>query len=244
MKIAGVPAHLVRNVLRKCEHVDQGEIARGCKIQESHAVEVIRELLSGGYIKHDEGWSEYIHKQFNCNYASYAKTRKASTLENASAVSKMPRKRGDKIIADLLTRVREINANTDYLFRIPTLIVYGSYARSSEFISDVDIAYELQPKWERGTGEFERLSNERIRLARTNGRRFGNIVEELYWPEKEVLLHLKKRVTNLSIHPLDDFVAIAKERDSRFAYKVLLGDPTKVADQIEAGIAQNAPRQL
>lgn len=234
IKIAGVPAHLVRNVLRKCEHVDQDEIARGCKIPESQGAEVILELLREGYIKHDEEWSEYIRREFNCNYASYAKTRKAATLENASAVSKMPRKRGDRIIADLLKRVREINANRDYLFQIPTLIVYGSYVRGEEFISDVDIAFDLRPKWERGTDQYKEVFDQRIRLARVNGRRFGNIVEELYWPEKEVLLHLKRRVANLSIHRVDDFFAIAKERDSRFAYKVLLGDPADVARKIEA----------
>jgi len=39
-------------------------------------------------------------------------------------------------------------------FRIPTVIVYGSYVRGAAFLSDVDIAVDLDPKWKRASKEF------------------------------------------------------------------------------------------
>jgi hypothetical protein len=44
------------------------------------------------------------------------------------------------------------------------------------------------------------------------------------------MLHLKARTKGLSIHELYDFIGMKK--DSNFAYKVLLGDAPKIAEQI------------
>jgi hypothetical protein len=58
----------------------------------------------------------------------------------------------------------------------------------------------------------------------------SNIVEYLYWPEREVMFHLKARTRGLSLHSMDDFVRMRK--DSNFAYKVLKGNTDKIAEQL------------
>ncbi len=139
----------------------------------------------------------------------------------------MPRMRADQIIADLLKRVQEVNANMGYLYRIYMVIVYGSYVRNEVSLS----AISLDKKWPQN--EHRRRENERIRLARDHGRTFSNLVEELFWPRNEVILRLKARTRGLSLHMMDDFLGM--EKDLNFNYMVLFGDAAQVAEQITRG---------
>ena len=52
--------------------------------------------------------------------------------------------------------------------------------RGEAFLSDVDIAVDLEPKWERASKEFEVQSKKRVDVAQAKGKRFSNIVEYLY----------------------------------------------------------------
>jgi hypothetical protein len=108
--------------------------------------------------------------------------------------------------------------------------VYGSYVRGEAFLSDVDISVDLEPQWERASKEFEVQSKRRVAVAQAKGRKFSNIVEYLFWPEREVMLHLKARTRSLSLHSIDDFFKMGK--DNNFAYKVLIGNADKIAEQL------------
>ncbi len=78
---------------------------------------------------------------------------------------------------------------------------------------------------ERGayTGATER-SIGRFELA------FSNFIDELSWPKYEVQHYLKARTRGLSVHALDDFISMQK--DKNFAYRVLRGDADRVATQL------------
>ncbi len=78
--------------------------------------------------------------------------------------------------------------------------------------------------------EFEVQSKKRVDVAQAKGRRFPNIVEYLYWPGREVMLHLKARTRSLSLHLMDDFVHMRK--DNNFAYEILIGNADKIAEQL------------
>jgi len=88
----------------------------------------------------------------------------------------------------------------------------------------------LEPKWERASKEFEVQSKKRIDVAQAKRKRFSSIVEYLYWPEREVMLHLKARTRGLSLHSMDDFVRMRK--DHNFAYRILIGNADKIAEQL------------
>jgi flagellar biosynthesis regulator FlaF len=83
---------------------------------------------------------------------------------------------------------------------------------------------------ERASKEFEAQSQKRVEFAQAKGRRFSNIVEYLYWPEREVMLHLKARTRCLSLHSMHDFARMRK--DDNFAYKVLIGNADRIAEQL------------
>jgi predicted nucleotidyltransferase len=117
----------------------------------------------------------------------------------------------------------------DFAYRIPTVIVYGSYVRGEPFLSDVDIAVELEGKWD-SDEERDLREKERIKFAFASGRTFSNFIDELSWPKYEVQRYLKARTRGLSVHPLDDFIGMRK--DKNFAYRVLRGDADRVAAQL------------
>jgi hypothetical protein len=85
-------------------------------------------------------------------------------------------------------------------------------------LSDVDIAVELEGKWD-SDEERDRREKQRIKFAFGSGRTFSNFIDELSWPKYEVQRYLKARTRGLSVHPLDDFIRMQK--DKNFAYRVL-----------------------
>jgi len=111
------------------------------------------------------------------------------------------------------------------------LLVYGSYVRGELHVSDVDIAVDLAAKSD-STNKRE-WRNERLQVARADGSTFANFTDVLFWPEHEIMLHLKARTRGLSLHRLDDFIGMEKDKD--FTYRVLVSDAARVAEQITRG---------
>ena len=237
-QIAGMPAVTVRNMLRRAGELLGAEyVAARCKVSARRAKQIIETLVSKGYLEFDKEYRQlvdsYVPGKEKPRYRYvpiYKLTVMGEKLAQASAAGKMPRAKAELILAGLLQRVTEVNATAHYLFRIPTVIVYGSYVRGEAFLSDVDIAVDLEPKWHRGSKEFASQRRKRVAAAEAKGRRFSNIVEYLYWPEREVKLHLKARTRGLSLHSMDDFVGMRK--DDNFEYKVLVGDGDEIAEQL------------
>jgi len=228
LRIAGLPAVDVRNMLRGVHSfLDSDFVAERCKVSTPRAEEIVRALVDDGYIVFSE-------RDRNVDY--YKLTEKGDKLMQASAVNKMPRARAEQIIAALMKRVEEVNANADYMFRIPTVIAYGSYVRGGPRLSDVDIALDLEAKWDSANvKQYSEWRDKRVDAARANGRKVSSMENT---PHREVMLHLKARTKGLSLHELNDFISMKK--DENFAYKVLLGDEARVTEQIAKGAAWRA----
>jgi predicted nucleotidyltransferase len=238
VQMAGLPAKTVRDMLRRLNIyslMDTLFVAARCKVSTHKAKEVIKTLADGGYVEFDHRGRELLNsyrpgveKPRYREVDYYKLTDKGIELRNASAATKMPRIKADQIIVALLKRVEEANA-MDFAYRIPTVIVYGSYVRGEPFLSDVDIAVGLEGKWD-SDEERDRREKERIKFAFASGRIFSNFIDELSWPKYEVQRYLKARTRGLSVHALDDFISMQK--DKNFAYRVLRGDADRVAAQL------------
>ena len=144
----------------------------------------------------------------------------------------MPRTKANQIIVALLKRVEEANA-MDFAYRIPTVIVYGSYVRGETFLSDVDIAVELEGKWD-SDEERDSREKQRIKFAFASGRTFSNFIDELSWPKYEVQRYLKARTRGLSVHPLDDFIRMQKDKNLRIEF--CANDADRVAAQLREAV--------
>jgi len=248
VQIAGLPAIRIRDILRRVHSLlDAPFIADRCNVSARRATKIIEKLVAEGYLEFAERSRQELAAPFSprnekrrYRYVDcYKLTKKGEKLAQASAAGKMPRTDAERIIKGLLRRVDEVNAVSDYLFRVPTVVVYGSYVRGEARLGDVDIAVELEPKWDvanTGTEQYAALTNKRVGVARAKGRAFPSFLEELDWPVREVMLHLKARTRGLSLHRLEDFVGM--EKDENFAYRVLIGDMNRIAARLAERDAQ------
>jgi predicted nucleotidyltransferase len=234
--IAGIPALVVRDALHRARHreVFSYELfVEECKVSERKAKAIVKALLTDKFVKEAERpkWARRERKRW------YKTTAEGLSLSNATALPRMPRSKAEAMLADFLKRVQEVNSHAEYIYRVSTVIVSGSYVRGENTLGDLDIFYGLEPRF--SASDRKNAEQIRINAAWKKGRSFSNIVDELYWPEHEVGLHLKARTRGLSLHSLDEFFRM--EKDERFAYKVLIGDVQAIAVRLETPLQPSKP---
>lgn len=125
-------------------------------------------------------------------------------------------------MSEFLDRVRQVNSNTRFLYRVRKVIVFGSFLGDAPFVGDLDLAVDLCPK------EKDRLKHSELIQARANeaascGRHFRNYVEGLRFAEQEVMMFLKASLRTLQLTRCDDGVLDITE--SRVIYESPEQDP-------------------
>jgi hypothetical protein len=91
--------------------------------------------------------------------------------------------------------------------------------QSTERLGDVDVAIELVPR----CGDLHRLTaanEQRVKEEQASGRRFSNLVDQLFWWQQEAMLFLRNRKRGLSLQP---YGAIRKVVDTS-AHRLIFGD--------------------
>jgi hypothetical protein len=128
----------------------------------------------------------------------------------ARMLKRIDRVKVDNIIAELLKRIAEINADPTLCYFVNEIRLFGSAIVSdAESFGDVDIAYDIGRR--RRPPEYKKWHNwahDRWKLA---GRSNLNFMQQLYYAEHEVLRLLKGRNQYLSIHSFDDLVGIGAD---------------------------------
>lgn len=155
-------------------------------------------------------------EKFN-NEQLWRNSTKGNALALASAAKPILRKTADKKINEFLTRVKEINTNLYYLYKIEKVVVFGSYLRDDEKLGDIDLAIKIAPK-ECDQDKFKQMLRKRSLDAKQDGRHFLNYLEEIFWPREEVLRYLKSRSRSISIHFTDE--PILKDAKHKVIYKI------------------------
>jgi len=195
--IAGLPALKIRDLLRKIgdRSVTPEFIADRLGLEEAAAAALARDLVAKGYLEEDE--------TVVVDAPLYKATLLGSSLALASAAAPLTRKTAKRKLDQFMSRVREINTNPYYLYRVKKVVLFGSYLGGGrERMNDIDLAVELGAKHRK---EAQRALEERRREeAWEGGRNFSNFVEVLCWPETEVLKFLKCRSRAISLHRTSD----------------------------------------
>jgi aryl carrier-like protein len=125
-------------------------------------------------------------------------------------LKRIDRAKVDDIIAELLKRVTQINANPELCYFVNEIRLFGSAMNGdADNFGDVDIAYDLgrrkrPPQYK----DWHDWAHKRWKLA---GRSNLNFMQQLYYAEHEVLRLLKERNQYLSIHNFDDLVGIGAD---------------------------------
>src|SRR5260370_13464587 len=76
----------------------------------------------------------------------YKFTDKAGELARASAASKVSRKTAEDALAGLLERVNQYNLDSDKIFTIETVVVFGSFLVTKDKLGDLDVAVKWRDR--------------------------------------------------------------------------------------------------
>ncbi len=107
--------------------------------------------------------------------------------------------------------------------------MFVSYLSDAKRLSDLDIAVELRAKWH-DDASFQNYRNASLDRARARGRRFRNLVEEVCWPQLEVVSILKNRSRTISFCEWNSLLLMEGLR-----YCVVFGDRRRVAGLLKSG---------
>src|SRR5712692_8582635 len=136
--------------------------------------------------------------QHDKKMVSYETTIQGNALGMAKAGKPVKRASAGSVLRELLGRVKAINDRQDLAHRVESVVVFGSYLSDAQRLNDLDIAVELRPR-SSDDATWERLRKASLERAHAAGRRFRNVVEQVGWPQLEVLAILNSRSRTISL---------------------------------------------
>jgi predicted nucleotidyltransferase len=189
--ILGVPILMIRTLLRRSMSyggaISERLARRTLKLGTERTREILDELVRQGCYEVGEN---------NLGEKYWENTLKGNTLAMATAAKPVTRAKADQVFAEFMLRVRQVNEDPYYLFKVTRVVLFGSYIRDTETVNDIDIAVQLAPKIK------NRKRREKLYALRRqeSKRNFGTQVAYLGWPMQEVWLFLKSKSHVLNLH--------------------------------------------
>jgi len=234
--VSGIPIMLVRGFFQRMVAWHKDSFDLPClraqlSLDEKSAMALASELVAQGYVEEAQN-------------GVYKFTDKAGELVRASAASKVSRKTAEDALAGLLERVNQYNLDSDKIFTIETVVVFGSFLGAKDKLGDLDVAVRWSDRNRNDPGRAKTA----LAYARQSGRRFGSFFHELGWAEIELPQILKARKRTINIQPWNVFLKMAAKNPERIPYKVVFGRSEEVAAEILAkelnndGGAQPSPQ--
>jgi predicted nucleotidyltransferase len=159
--------------------------------------------------------------------AHYRLTDDGRSFCRAIAAKPVQRKSAEEALRGFMERVRVVNQEDRFLYRVTAVVLYGSYVRGAERPADVDLAIEV----ERKIDDFDTFHEACWKHLQDAGRACQRIGYELEFPHLEVFVFLRQRKRTLSLHSLHDFIVM--EKHDNFSYEVLLGDRDVLAQKLQ-----------
>lgn len=197
--ICGIPIIKIREFMRRYrtpESFSLQTITDYFELTAPSGTSLLNELLNSEY-------AECV------NTDKYKVTIKGNALAQAKFVKRMDKAKADKIFNEFMKRVAEINEDESYIFRISKLCLFGSYLnQDANDYGDIDIAYELEHKIS-DDHRFAEACQRIINNAKTAGKVFSSIVEEVCYPSNLVLRYLKNRSPYISLHRMEDIKTLS-----------------------------------
>ena len=223
-RIAGLDGLQLRKYFRRfgSEYVNYATVMKEFSVTRREAENILEKLLKLEMIC-------LCELQGKREMVSYQTTMKGKALGMAKAGRPITRALAERVLRELLGRVLAVNDRSELAYRVESVVVFGSYLSKAERINDLDIAVELRAKRD-DDASFESLRNASMGRADASGRRFRNVVEQVCWPQIEVLSILKNRSRTISFCEWRSLCEM-----EGFCYGVVFGDKDRVAGLLKGG---------
>lgn len=203
-RIAGQAVTKVRGLLKRGFgwSWDTSYVVKRLGVDRAGAKKVVAELRRRGYIA----------KAASISGAHFwDNTMKGNAFANATGAKPLLRTSADQRLTEFLARIDEVAKNPKFLYRVGTAILFGSYLTSKERINDIDLYLNLVPK-EKDADKRQRLEQLRTEEAVRQGRTFNTFIDQISWPQTDVLKYLKSRSRSISLHTDDRILKYGKSK--------------------------------
>lgn len=207
-EIAGFPILKIRNFLRKYSGINIKNlkyISHNLKISEPETKKLVLKLTKLGYLKVLKNDLLYTHSL----------SVKGAALANAKALPPIKREKAEIIFKEFMNRVKEVNRNSYYLFKVDKVILFGSFLADVPFVNDIDLAIRLSTKI-KNPDIRDLRENEKRYEAIKKGVKFNGIMAGIFYPVKEVERFLIGKSRYISLHDTSDL--ILKETKTKVVY--------------------------
>jgi Nucleotidyl transferase AbiEii toxin, Type IV TA system len=223
-RIAGVDGLQLRRYFQRfgSEQVNYATVMDELSVTKRQAEKLLTELLKLEMISR----CEFQHDK---KMVSYQTTIRGNALGMAKAGKPVTRASAEEVLRKFLDRVRVVNGRQELAHSVESVVVFGSYLSDAKRLNDLDIAVELRAKWH-DDASFQNYRNASLDRARARGRRFRNMVEEVCWPQLEVVSILKNRSRTISFCEWNSLLRMEGLR-----YCVVFGNRRRVAGLLKSG---------
>ncbi len=212
--IAGLKATKVRALLHRLapDLWTADDVAREMKVTRPAAMKLIAALHSAGYVEKTPRQPKGIWRN----------TIAGNAVAISTAAKPIHRATGEERLAQFLERVRVLNADDKWAYRVTKVVVFGSYLTTKSRLGDVDLAIQFKPRPQYRDQWAEVLLAQAETAAR-RGTRFSTFVDRLGWAQREAKRFLKSRSRALSLHDLET----EQVRLDRIPHRVLFEEPVQ-----------------
>lgn len=176
--VGGIPAQIARRIVRRLGSQDSPASAIDgllAKYDQSRSAEEVIKGLA------DEGFVELAFTTVSGDW--WRTTISGNALAMASFGKPIARHTADRLLAGLLSRTQELNADPAQLLAVERIRVFGSYLRPEiDPLGDIDVELILR----------RRVSaRELIQYGAESGKAFPHYVAQIHWAETEFIQRLR-----------------------------------------------------
>jgi hypothetical protein len=137
---------------------------------------------------------------------SWRITEAGSRMAGVSRAKPILRKTLDKNLEAVLDRIRHVNHDSRFLYRVEKAVLFGPYVTGKqERLKGLDLAIQLAPK-EQDPARLEQLVHERAAEAERAGKHFKSYADRMRYGENELRDFLKSRSRAIVLHNLEDWI--------------------------------------
>ncbi len=144
-------------------------------------------------------------------------TEKGRTLSTKSR-GRILRATAEAALDALPARAREINANPDFMYTISALVAFGSVVGNVPRVGDVDVAYSLGDRHERGSEAWDAARHRALDRAPDHEK--STVLRWGEWPEREVERALRGGSTILDLQDMRGIEEIVGSK----GFRVIFGE--------------------
>lgn len=191
--VAGVDPETARNIARAChDHWSStAAIADKLHVPAEELAVMLDQLANGAYLQRRDGGDG--------GRVEWNTTITGGALTMASFLKPISRARAEKLLAGVLERAADYNADDGKLYVITEMAVFGSYLRPDAVeLGDLDLAVKLT-----GRRPDANDPDTVFAYADASGRNFPTLFATIAWPQTEMLQLLRNRSGYINVHTED-----------------------------------------